>query len=48
MTGISLVSNIVLKFGLIILALTLANNGVSYATALTKCLNDVNGCNEQQ
>lgn len=48
MTGISSVSKIVLKLGLIILALTVANNGVSYAAALTVCPHDVNVCTKQQ
>ena len=48
MTGIISVSRIVLKFGLTILALTTANNGVSYAKALEMCLRDVNACTKQQ
>ena len=47
MTGISSDSKIVLKSD-IILTLTLADNGVSCATALTMCLHDANACTEQQ
>jgi hypothetical protein len=48
MTDIGSVSKIVLKFGLIILVLTLANNGVGFTMALTMCLHDVNACTKQQ